>query len=60
MRLEYREEKSVVAALRDHTMIGVVAAAANLSIGECLAVLLRLQREGRVRQCAAECWELVE
>lgn len=49
----------VLEALEDHTMIEVIAAAAEVSAVMALAILIDLARKGTVKQCAEGCWERV-
>lgn len=51
-------EKRVVGALRDHTMLSVIAASANVPVHVCLAILQQLERRGRARQIGPDCWGL--
>lgn len=51
-----KAEARVAGALRDHTMLSVIAAAANVPVHVCLAILQQLERRGRAHHFAPDCW----
>lgn len=58
MLAEHREEKRVRAALRDHTLAEVIAAAADVPLQKTLSILESLARQGVAERYTADTWGL--